>query len=53
MFQNYLKTALRSLKKNKGFTIIALGALCIAFLTVGYQSVKTALTNPVESLRAE
>jgi hypothetical protein len=31
----------------------ALGALCIAFLTVGYQSVKTALTNPVESLRAE
>jgi putative ABC transport system permease protein len=32
--------------------IAALGALFIAFLTIGYQSVKAALTNPVESLRA-
>ena len=28
-------------------------AILIAFLTVGYQSVKTALTNPVKSLRSE
>jgi hypothetical protein len=28
MFQNYLKTALRSLKKNKGFTIMA-AVLCL------------------------
>ena len=30
-----------------------LGALLIAWLTVGYQSVKAALTNPVEALRYE
>ncbi|MBK8191705.1 MAG: hypothetical protein IPK76_00290 [Lewinellaceae bacterium] len=28
-------------------------ALLIAFLTVGFQSMKAALTNPVKSLRSE
>jgi putative ABC transport system permease protein len=29
------------------------GALAVAFLTVGFQSVKAALANPVKSLRSE
>ena len=39
----------------KTLTIAAAGALAvlIAFLTVGFHSVKTALINPVKSLRSE
>lgn len=35
------------------FLAAALAAVLIAFVTVGYQSVKTALMNPVHSLRSE
>ncbi len=35
------------------FVAAGLGAVLIAFLTVGFQSVKAALANPVKSLRSE
>ncbi|MFC5410333.1 ABC transporter permease [Larkinella bovis] len=35
------------------FGLAGLLAIVVAFLTVGFQSVKAALTNPVESLRSE
>jgi hypothetical protein len=35
------------------FAISGLGALVIALLTISYQSIKTALANPVMSLRSE
>jgi putative ABC transport system permease protein len=35
------------------FILAALLALIIALLTVGYQAIKTARANPVESLRYE
>ncbi len=35
------------------FLIAALLAVSVAFLTVGFQAVKSALTNPVHSLRSE
>ncbi|MCH8959912.1 MAG: ABC transporter permease [Bacteroidetes bacterium] len=35
------------------FLVAGLSALVIAWLTVSYQSIKSALTNPVESLRYE
>jgi putative ABC transport system permease protein len=35
------------------FALSGAVAVAIAFLTVGYQSVKAALTNPVKSLRSE
>ena len=35
------------------FGLAGLGAIGIALLTVGYQAVRAALTNPVEKLRGE
>ena len=35
------------------FAVAGVLALLIAFLTVGFQSVKAALANPVKSLRSE
>ena len=35
------------------FGVVALLALVFAFLTVGFHSLKTARTNPVESLKYE
>ena len=35
------------------FALAGLAAVLIAFLTVGFQSVKAALANPVQSLRSE
>lgn len=35
------------------FVAAILGTLTVAALTVGYQSIKSALTNPVESLKSE
>ncbi len=35
------------------FALAGLAAMAIAFLTVGYQSLKVALTNPADSLRNE
>jgi len=35
------------------FVVVSLAALVIAWLTVSYESVKAAVTNPVKSLRAD
>jgi putative ABC transport system permease protein len=35
------------------FVFATLAALLIAWLTVGYESVKAAVSNPVKSLRTE
>ncbi len=35
------------------FALAGIMAIVIAFLTISYQSIKAALTNPVESLRSE
>jgi len=35
------------------FAAAGLGAVAIAFLTVGFQSMRAALANPVKSLRSE
>jgi putative ABC transport system permease protein len=35
------------------FALAGLGAVLIAFITISFQSIKAALTNPVKSLKAE
>jgi hypothetical protein len=35
------------------FTAAAAGAIIVTILTVSFQAIRTALANPVDSLRAE
>jgi putative ABC transport system permease protein len=35
------------------FAVTGIVAVAVAFMTVGFQSVRAALANPVESLRSE
>jgi hypothetical protein len=35
------------------FVLASLAALAVAWLTIGYESVKAAISNPVKSLRSE
>ena len=43
---------LAALKRN-AFLIAGITALVIAIFTIGYQSIKSAIANPVNSLRTE
>jgi putative ABC transport system permease protein len=43
-------------RQNMQWWIVALagtGAILIAFITISFQSIKAALTNPVKSLKSE
>lgn len=82
MFKNYLKIALRNIRKNPGFSFInpvayiimrswlqkfayragiglgsfiltAILTFLLALLSVGYQSLRAAVADPVKSLRYE
>jgi putative ABC transport system permease protein len=35
------------------FAVAGLGAVIVAFVTISFQSIKAALTNPVKSLKSE
>ena len=35
------------------FLLTAIGAICIALLTVSFQAIKARIANPVKSLRTE
>ncbi|HEV3250094.1 MAG TPA: hypothetical protein VGZ71_04035 [Puia sp.] len=48
MFKNYFIEALRDIRRNPGLTLLMLSAL-----TISYQAVNAALTNPVNGLRME
>ncbi|HEY4206629.1 MAG TPA: hypothetical protein VGM31_07455 [Puia sp.] len=60
MLKNYLKVAFRNLWKNKGLLnrvkeigvrkVLSTG---VALLTVSYQALRAALSNPARSLRSE
>jgi len=60
MIKNFLKIAIRSLWRNKAFSVIhrvfvlaGTGAVVIALVTISSQAIKVALANPVRSLRNE
>jgi putative ABC transport system permease protein len=35
------------------FALAGFGAVLIAFVTISFQSIKSAMTNPVDSLKSE
>ena len=57
MLSNYLKTAWRSLLRNKSLTVLNVAGLTMgmtaAVLITGWQAVKAAWKNPVQALRRE
>lgn len=56
MIRNYLVIALRLIRRHKVYSFInvaGLAALFIAWLTVAFQTLRSARTNPVEALRFE
>jgi ABC-type antimicrobial peptide transport system permease subunit len=54
MMNNWLQDFAFRIKMNAGmFLIVILLSVIIAWLTVGYISIKAAIANPVKSLRAE
>lgn len=63
MFKNYLKIALRNLAKQKTYSAINILGLAVglagvksfsvALLTTAFLAVRTAVANPVDSLRYE
>lgn len=68
MLQNYFKTALRNLLRNKSFAMINIGGLALSWwtssfeallsvsisvLTVIVQILRVAFINPVNTLRTE
>jgi chromate transport protein ChrA len=68
MFKNYLKIVFRNIKRHKGYSFIniaglAIGMACfilagamalvIALAAVSYQSIKAAVTRPIDALRCE
>lgn len=57
MLKNYLKIAFRNIRRNFTYSFINIFGLAVglasAWLTVNWQSIKTALKNPIDSLRTE
>lgn len=54
MMDNWLQNFVFRIKINVGIFIIAMAlSLCIAWIAVGYKSIKAALVNPVKSLKNE
>lgn len=58
ILNNYLKIAFRSLVRSKVYSAIhflqsALTIIAITLITVGFQSIRAALINPVNSLKRE
>jgi hypothetical protein len=56
VIKSYFKNAGRGLLRDRQFSFLnlaGLSALLITLLTVSFQAIKAALTNPIRSLRTE